>query len=506
MNRFKILSLPILSALLFTSALGQVKPPATTRPNLLIIHTDEHNFRTLGCYRDLLSEDQAFVWGPGVEVDTPNIDRLADEGAICTRFYAASPVCTPSRASFVSGLYPAATDSWKNDLPMNDNVVTFAEMLKQQGYATSYIGKWHLNGEGKPGFEPERQFGFDDNRFMFNRGHWKSLQMENGVPGLLGEFNEQTKALKYDVTQTDPESFTTDFLVNHALEILERDKDKPFCMMISIPDPHGPNKVRPPYDTLFDDLHFEHPRTMDVELDSLPKWGVSAKEVVTELNQDTMQDYFGMVKCIDDNIGRLLRFLDDHQLRENTIVLFTSDHGDLMGEHKRHNKGVPYETSARIPFVIRWPAKIAPGKVIRTAYTTADFTPTVLGLMDAPQIPGTHGKNDATAFLSPEKEIVTNRVVYITGSSSNWTAAIDDRYKLILSSSDIPWLFDNKRDPDELTNFYKTPEYAGIAKSMQKELLRQMTAFNDRALIKNNFLLSPDDKPETGKKKKSKQK
>ena len=126
-----------------------------SKPNLLIIHTDEHNFRTLGCYRDLMPEDQAFVWGPGVKVDTPHIDSLARDGAICDSYYSSSPVCSPSRASFVSGLYPIATDVYKNDIPLKEGLVTFAEVLKNQGYATSYLGKWHLGGEAKPGFAPE---------------------------------------------------------------------------------------------------------------------------------------------------------------------------------------------------------------------------------------------------------------------------------------------------------------------------------------------------------------
>ena len=113
-------------------------------PNLVIIYTDEHNFRTLGCYREQLRPEEAYVWGEGVKVDTPHIDSLAREGSLCTSFYVATPVCSPSRASFISGLYPHATGVPQNDLPMNDNVLTFAEVLHSNGYATGYLGKWHL--------------------------------------------------------------------------------------------------------------------------------------------------------------------------------------------------------------------------------------------------------------------------------------------------------------------------------------------------------------------------
>jgi uncharacterized sulfatase len=104
-----------------------------SQPNVIIIQTDEHNLRTLGCYRELMNEAQAFVWGKGNKVDTPNIDSLANDGLICTNYFASSPVCTPSRASWVSGLYPQATGSVSNNLPMNDSIVTFAEVLRRTG-------------------------------------------------------------------------------------------------------------------------------------------------------------------------------------------------------------------------------------------------------------------------------------------------------------------------------------------------------------------------------------
>ncbi|MFQ5811072.1 MAG: sulfatase-like hydrolase/transferase, partial [Armatimonadota bacterium] len=133
------------------------------RPNLLIIHTDEHHFGTLGCYG-------------GEIVETPNIDFLAANGARCTSFYATTPVCSPSRAAFVSGRYPQNTPTVTNNIPLSDDIVTFAEILRRQGYATGYAGKWHLDGTGKPQWAPERQFGFADNRYMFNRGHWKQME------------------------------------------------------------------------------------------------------------------------------------------------------------------------------------------------------------------------------------------------------------------------------------------------------------------------------------------
>lgn len=459
------------------------------KPNLIIIHTDEHNLRTLGCYRETMSDEQAFMWGKETIVETPNLDQIAKEGVLCENWYATSPVCTPSRASMVSGLYPIATGSPKNDMPLNDNLVTFAKILQDQGYATSYVGKWHLDGEDKPGFAPERQFGFSDNRYMINRGHWKVLAEDEKGLRVDQEFSKKGTPV-FDVEKANEESFTTDFIVDRTLEILKRDKDKPFALMLSIPDPHGPNQVRAPYDTMYDHMHFEDPRTMHPDLETAPKWInlKGKKNRVLKLKQTQMADYFGMVKCIDDNVGRILSFLKAEGLDENTIVVFTSDHGDLMGEHGKHNKGNPYEMSARVPFLLKYPGKVKSGKHIQKAYTMADFTPTILGLMGVDHSAYSfHGMDASDDLSGKEKVLKDDRIVYITNANSRWVAAVNNRYKLVLSPSDSPWLFDLVKDPDELINFYNNPEYKAIAKKLHKELYSQMKQF-DEPLLKKGTL------------------
>jgi arylsulfatase A-like enzyme len=134
-----------------------------------MILTDEHNIRTLGCYRDILRGEQSHVWGENVEVLTPNIDRLASEGAIFSNFYTVAPLCTPSRASFMTGLYPPKTGGSRvNHGRMDDDMITFAQILRdQRGYDTGYFGKWHLNGDAKPGWgNDERKFGFTDTTYQ----------------------------------------------------------------------------------------------------------------------------------------------------------------------------------------------------------------------------------------------------------------------------------------------------------------------------------------------------
>ncbi|MBS2211288.1 sulfatase [Carboxylicivirga mesophila] len=459
------------------------------RPNLVIIHTDEHNLRTLGCYRETMSDEQALMWGQKTIVETPNLDKIASEGVLCKNWYATSPVCTPSRASMISGLYPIATGSYRNDLPLKDELVTFAQILKDNGYATSYVGKWHLDGDDKPGFAPKRQFGFSDNRYMFNRGHWKALAEDD--KGLRVDQAITKKGVAFDVEKVTEESFTTDFLVDRSLEIIKRDMDQPFALMLSIPDPHGPNQVRAPYDTMFDHMHFEDPRTMHPDPEMSPKWLnlQGKKNRALSLKQDQMADYFGMVKCIDDNVGRILNFLEMEGLSENTIVVFTSDHGDLMGEHGKHNKGLPYEMSARVPFILKYPGTVKPGKTIQKAFTMADFTPTILGLMNVDHSAyNFHGEDLSQGFTNKSILVNDDRIVYITNAFARWVAAVDNRYKLVLSPVDKPWLFDLEKDPDELVNFYDQPEYKEIGERLKNELYKQMEDFDEPLLNEGTII------------------
>ena len=153
-------------------------------------------------------------------------------------------------------------------MPLKDSVVTFAEVLRKRGYATSYLGKRHLDGDAMPGWAPPRKFGFSDNRFMFNRGHWKNFEMTKDGPRVEPERITNQLMIWGDA---DEKSFATDWLVDRSLEILERDKNKPFCMMLALPDPHGPNTVREPYDSMYDHFVFKQPVTMRKVLAALLK-------------------------------------------------------------------------------------------------------------------------------------------------------------------------------------------------------------------------------------------
>tara|TARA_Y100001960_G_scaffold235062_1_gene247433 strand:+ start:1348 stop:2763 length:1416 start_codon:yes stop_codon:yes gene_type:complete len=452
-----------LSSILFLLVLFVCRTETIAKPNLLIIQTDEHHFGTLGCYG-------------GDIVDTQHIDWLAEHGVLCTSYYAVTPVCSPSRASFISGRYPQKTPVVTNNIPLNDGVVTFASILKQQGYATGFAGKWHLDGGGKPQWSPERKFGFDDNRYMFNRGHWKNLEIKNSKPR-VGARNAQNQPT-YSLAGADARSFSTDFLCDRAVEFIQEHRDEPFCYYISLPDPHGPNTVRAPYDTMYADVKVPIPTTLMRTPGQTPKWGKGADVTAAQLRK-IMPAYYGMVKCIDDNVGKLIQTLRDEELLENTIIVFTSDHGDLCGEHGRLNKGVPYEGSARVPFIVYAPWLLPEGRMVNEALTTVDFFSTILPMMDVQGNYTSDGRN-ATRLLQGTLQKPWEDIAFLRSTPGNeWLAAVSAQYKLVISAADTPWLIDVQNDPNEVVNLFGNPKYARVAAKMRAGLVQYVRTHND---------------------------
>lgn len=461
--------------------------------NVLLIVTDEHNFRTLGCYRDQLSQEQAEMWGPGVVVETPNIDRLAREGVICTRAYATAPVCSPCRAAMITGRYPQNTGVPTNNCKLRSNIPTLATLLGGRGYQTSFIGKWHLGGDGKPEWSPEIDGGFAHKKFMFNRGHWKKFKLTS--EGAEVAARDKKGKPSYDLDQADEMSFSTDFLTDRCIDFISSANTNPFFAVVSYPDPHGPNTVRTPYDTMFEHLRFLPPRTYGLKDLATPKW-LGDEKGHASFQPGPMKQYFGMVKCIDDNIGRLIEALEISGRLDSTVIMLTSDHGDLCYEHDRLNKGNPYEASARVPMVLRLPQKQAAGLVYEMPVGTVDITPTLLGLTghrDA-SVENFEGRDLSAALLNGAvDESINYTFLRNAGTRASWVCVVDRRYKLVLSVNDRPWLFDNSEDPDELHNLFGRPgtevETRVLAKALKEYLAVNRDPFGNQPSIEKSLNL-----------------
>ncbi len=470
------------SSLIATAYAQQADMSKSSKPNVIVIMTDEHNFRTLGAYRKLMAKKQAKMWGSEV-VDTPNIDWLANNGAIATSFYSSSPVCTPARGSFVSGMYPQNNGAYTNHIPLNDKVITFAEVLKNNGYVTGYIGKWHLDGLGKPQWSPKRKFGFDDNRYMYNRGHYKQFVDTNTGARVPVKNNKGEPS--YSIEGVDEKSFSTDYQFGKMLSFIDTNKSKPFLMMLSLSDPHGPDTVRAPYDTMYAENDFKLPHTYHVVPEQAPIWAKPS------LEKNSMAQYYGMVKLIDDNMARLYEKLQQTKLLNNTVIIFTSDHGDLKGEHGRQNKGNPFEGSARIPFIVYYPEKVSANTVVNQALTTVDFQQTLLGLVGVNPSGMEEGRDASALFVNASRVTAWQDIAFMRQASktnNGWLAAITDRYKLVYAPKGEPWLFDLEKDPDELINFYQDKAYSDTIRFMATELKQYAIKRNDVFLLGNDHM------------------
>lgn len=401
-------------------------------PNVLIIHTDQQSWWTLGCYGSTV-------------ISTPNIDRLASEGAKLTGFFVNSAVCTPSRGTFLTGRYPHAHGAFRNNLPLNRDEVTFAEIFRRNGYETGYAGKWHLDGTARPGWvHAERSMGFEDANFMFNRGHWKKIadtDMGDCEPTIFPyrEFG-------------DEQTYPTDWLTDKTIDFICRDREKPFCFMLSIPDPHTPFQPRAPYDTMFEPAEMELPATYGEQSPFEPFAQQQARKPDEAKLRQFKAWYYGAVKLIDDNVGKLLACLESREMLDNTIVVFTSDHGEYMGEHGLMGKNMIYETAHRVPFLIRWPEKIARGLVVDRVVASVDFQQTLLGLVGLDACGREQGR-DGSALLCGE-DVAWEDVALIDHPSHKWAGVFTQEYAYAVHESGYGMLFDRVEDPDQRVNVY----------------------------------------------------
>ncbi|MCC8144567.1 MAG: sulfatase-like hydrolase/transferase [Tannerellaceae bacterium] len=383
------------------------------------------------------------------------------------------------------GLYPQHTGIYMNDMLLRKEAVTFAEILRSNGYNTGYIGKLHVNGKERPGWNPERDFGFTDNRYMYNRRHWKVI---TATPEGAQFKREAT------IREAGSIHFTTDFLTNQTIDFIRHQPDIPFCCMLSLPDPHGPNQVRAPYDTLCSHLSFQQPATALKDTTDLPCWSYGGN-----LPDDQMEDmaaYFGMIKCIDDNVGKILAVLWETNLLEKTIIIFTSDHGDMCGEHGLINKGVPLEASAKVPFIISFPAGGIHNSHTDHVMSLVDFTPSLLGYCGIRTEQAFDGRDLSALWKGEQPEGNYKDIIFMrsttplmesdwdesaTAGRYRWLSVVTPQYKLTYSENeeDVPWLTDLAKDPGELVNCYGMPGYHAIVKELASELVNYGKSYND---------------------------
>ena len=416
-----------------------------SRPNVLVIQPDQHRGTIMRCAGDQ-------------RVKTPNLDRLAAEGIRFSRCTSASPVCSPFRGTLQTGLYPHRHQVVRNNLQLDPKLPCFAEVFSQAGYATGYIGKWHLDGglpkpEGGSGVSVSAVGGFIPPDRRQGWQEWNGYEKAHEYFEVW-KYNDQARKVRVEGYDWEP-TWNTDV----ALDFMRRnrDADKPWLYYLAYGPPHLPEECPTRFLNQYD------PQAFDLPPDIAGKLTLKQEAALRQ----TMQVYYAQVTAIDYEIGRLLDGLKQLGVDDNTIILYTSDHGDRLGSHSMdghsskskgpnlRGKAAPYASAFRIPLIVRWPASIASGQVSDALVNSVDLTPTILELAGLPPIPGMQGDSMAPWCLNGSGP--KNPGVWI--GLGNWRAVWDGRY-VYARGGGYNHLFDHERDPYELTNLIESPDYS----------------------------------------------
>jgi arylsulfatase A-like enzyme len=391
------------------------------------------------------------------DVRTPNLDRLASQGVLFRNTLANTPVCCPARAVILTGKYAHKNGMVANDLRLRESETTLAEVLASRGYRTGFVGKWHLDGGRRlPGFVPPgpRRQGF---------AFWAANECDH-------RHFRPTYFRESDRPITE-ERFEPEVWTDRAIEFLKQVGDGPFFLEVAMGPPHDPYGAPERSMKLYD----------PARLTMRPDW----VEGVPGAGRKELAAYYAAMTAVDEQVGRLLRALDDSGRADDTIVVFTSDHGDMLGSHAQRLKRKPWEESIRVPGVLRYPARVEPGRTSHVLLTHVDLAPTLLGLC-GPPVPADMQGTDLSGVVlgttdrGPDSAFFQIFVPFAgDGTSHPWRGVRTDRFMYARTMAD-PWvLYDLEDDPYEMRNLAHDPTHARLRKRMEAKLAAWMDRTGD---------------------------
>ena len=481
-----------LSILPSCNTIGQI---AGRRPNIIFIMTDDHASHALSCYGSKINQ-------------TPNLDRIAAEGMLLANSFCTNSICAPCRAVILTGKYSHINGVTDNRLKFDGSQQTFPKLLQKAGYQTAMIGKWHLKTDPT---------GFDYWNILPGQGLYYNPAMIE-----MGERKNYT-------------GYVTDIITDHALKwIKSRTPDKPFCLMYHHKAPHrrwepGPEHLTmyddvtiPEPDNLFDDysnrgraakeqdmsiaktmtqgdLKFTAPQNLTPEQkkrwdaayepknEAFRKANLQGKDLVRWKYQRYIKDYLRCIASVDDNVGRLLDYLDESGLAKNTVVVYTADQGFYLGDHGWFDKRFMYEESLRMPLLVRYPREIKAGSVNDDIVLNLDFGPTFLDFAGVPVPADMQGQSLRKLLQGKTPKGWRTSTYYhyyeypAVHSVKRHYGVRTRRYKLIHFYHDIDeWeLYDLEKDPREMKNVLGDPAYADTVNELKAELKRLREKYKD---------------------------
>ena len=450
MIKIKVL-LPLLGLLLgWPNLINAEVMQNPVKPNVVFIIVDQWRAQATGYAGDK-------------NVSTPNLDKLAARSIQVKNAVSGMPVCTPYRASLLSGQYPLTTGVFMNDVMLDTAKTTLAKVYKKHGYTTGFIGKWHIDGHGRTSYIPEnRRQGFE---------YWKTLECThnyNQSPYYAGNSPQKLFWEGYDAIaqSADASRFISD----------QAKKTKPFVLFVSMGPPHDPYLTAPEaYKKLYEN------KTLQIN----PNVPAEFREKVTK----DLKGYYAHMTALDESIGKIWQAIQTAGIEKNTILVFTADHGDLLGAHGSWNKQQPYAESIKVPFLLHYPAAFGTtGKISPILLNTPDIMPTLLALSNIPIPKSVEGKNFAGVLKGTEKDNVTHTLISCVQPFGQWHRGKGGKeYRGLVTTQftyvkDLkgPWLlFDNTKDPFQLNNLVGKAPYADTQKKLENLLVATLKRRKD---------------------------
>ncbi len=425
------------------------------KPNVIIVLADQWRAEATG-------------YAGNKDVKTPNIDKLAGESVNFKTAVSTMPVCTPYRASLLTGQYPLTHGLFYNDKPLAGKALTMAEIFKENGYRTGYIGKWHVNGH-KNGEGPfsardkpvprERRQGFD---------YWKGREVTHDYNSSF-YFDEHDRKIFWEGYDAFPQT-------DSAIGFIKRQEKKPFLLVLSWGPPHNPYETAPEkYRKMYD------PASLKVRPNVPTEMQDSARKVLAQ--------YYAHCTALDEAMGKLMATLQAQGIEQNTIVVFTSDHGDMLLTRGVFRKQRPWDESALVPLLIRYPEKLGrKGRVITKPIGTPDILPTLLGMSGITIPESIQGKDVSAGIVNPGSYPIDATLIMLpvpfheynfSNGGREYRGVRTEKFTYVRRLNG-PWLlYDNETDPYQQNNLIGQPAYKKIQAELEAKLTQKLKETND---------------------------
>lgn len=432
------------------------------KPNILFVFGDQHRWSDLGCYGNK-------------QVKTPNFDKFAKMAIRVNGCISNSPVCVPARGSILTGLFPQKHGALTNDLAIDYDVTSIADVLNDTGYHTGYIGKWHLCGIPREQFiDKERRLGFKE---------WKVANCNHNYLKCYYDDEDNNRHL---VDGYEPEMWG-----ELAIDFINRNNsDKPWALYLSFATPHGPhNIIKQEYLDIYKDIEIELPPNVEDSIMINKQKTMSKQKQIIEA-----KGYYGHITAIDKQFGILLDLLKDTNQLDNTIIVYTADHGEMLGSHGLTDKQLPYEESIRVPLIVYWKGHTIAGQTNELIGLT-DLPVSILGMINEKFPDDIDGKDLHNIFTDTQAKGLDECYIFdlypchnaFKRGSSEWRGIRSKQYTYAKTAANEWLLFDNAKDPYQMNNLINNHEYKRIKEDLYNKLDEFINA-NDKMLTGDDYI------------------